>query len=141
MGNKRMNWTLLISIAAVLALIILVQAYRLFSGGPSISQARLLELMKQPSAVRILDVRSTKEYKSGHIPGALHIGFREISTHLDQLRPDADNEIVVYCEMGPRARIAQRTLLKAGFSNVVHLSGDMSAWRKAGLPTETKQNR
>ena len=97
--------------------------------------------MKQPSGLLILDVRSRKEYQSGHIPGALHIGYREISAHLDRLRPDADKQIVVYCEMGPRARIAQRTLLKNGFSNVVHLSGDMSAWRRAGLPTESDQNQ
>lgn len=135
-----MNWMILAAIGIVLIFIVLVQAYRMFGRGPSISQARFLELLKQPSAVCILDVRSAKEYQSGHIPGARHIGFREISAHLDQLRPDADKEIVVYCEMGPRARIAQHTLMKAGFPNVVHLSGDMSAWRKAGLPAESDQN-
>ena len=65
MRKKRMNWMILAAIGIVLIFIVLVQAYRMFGSGPSISQARLLELMKQPSAVCILDVRSTKEYQSG----------------------------------------------------------------------------
>jgi len=130
-----MSWTILI----LLGIVVVIVAYRWYtirSGGPDVSQAELLELTKQNTGVCILDVRSAGEYDSGHVPGAINIGHKEVAANPDLLRPHADKKIVIYCEMGVRARIAQNALVKAGFSSVYHLTGDMAAWRRAGLSIE-----
>jgi len=87
------------------------------------------------TAPLILDVRSPEEYAAGHVPGAINIPFREIDQHLAELR--SHPQIVVYCERGIRANIAETTLADAGFENVLHLEGHMRYWRAQLLPTET----
>ena len=130
-----MGWAVLIIIVVVVVAGVAVKLY--VNRGDDISQAQLMERMEQKSDICILDVRTVREYSSGHIPGAINISHKDISTRLDELRPHADKDVVVYCEMGVRARMAQTTLTKAEFLRVYHLIGDMTAWRSSGLATET----
>ena len=134
-----MGWVVLI----IIAVVVVAVAAKLYMNrsGADISQAQFQEWMQQKADVCLLDVRSAREYNSGHIAGAINIGHTEVSAHLDKLRPYADKNIVVYCERGVRARIAQKALTKAGFSSVYHLTGDMAGWRDAGLSMETPGDR
>ena len=84
----------------------------------------------------IVDVRRADEFAAGHVPGAVNIPHSEIAAHLNELRGQRDNEVVVYCESGRRAAIAQGLLEKAGFTRIRHLQGDMQSWRERGLPHE-----
>jgi len=127
-----------ISILCLVAIAVMILIFRRkHSGRADISQAELQERMQQKSELCILDVRSAGEYNSGHVPGAINIGHTEISEHIDELMPYRNKDVVVYCEKGIRAGIAQNALIKAGFTSVYHLTGDMSAWRRAGLPMNT----
>ncbi len=135
MRKIHMGWAVLIILAILVVAGVAVKLY--VKRGPDISKAQLQEWIEQKSDVCILDVRTVREYSSGHIPGAINIGHRDISTRLDELRPCADKDVVVYCALGVRARMAQTTLAKAGFLHVYHLTGNMAAWRRAGLATET----
>ncbi len=101
------------------------------------SQNELMALTKSETNTFILDVRSPREYGSGHIPGATNINHTELSNHLEKLRGYEDKDVVVYCERGVRAQKAQKILRTAGFSHVYHLKGDMARWRRRRLPTET----
>ena len=82
----------------------------------------------------VLDVRTPDEFASGHVPGAMNIPIDQLAARTGELDPQ--REVVVYCERGPRASRAADALVAAGFSDVKLLSGHMSAWRDAGLPTE-----
>ena len=135
MEKISMGWAVSIILAVVVVAVVAVKLY--VSRGAEISQAQLLERIEQQSDICILDVRTVREFNSGHIPGAINISHREISANLDKLQPYVDKDVVVYCELGVRARMAQRTLAKSGFLGVHHLIGDMAAWRDAGLATET----
>jgi rhodanese-related sulfurtransferase len=135
MRNVRMGWIIAVIIAVVVFAGVAVKFY--VKRGADISQAQLQEWIEQKSDICILDVRTAREYNSGHIPGAINIGHKEISTRLDELKPYVDKDVVVYCELGVRARMAQTTLTKVGFPRVYHLTGDMAAWRNAGLSMET----
>jgi len=86
------------------------------------------------SAPVILDVRSEREFASGHVPGALNVPHDEIVERLSDLGLAPGNEIVVYCESGRRAGASEAVLRNAGFSAVRHLEGDMSGWRSSDLP-------
>jgi rhodanese-related sulfurtransferase len=100
----------------------------------SISQAELADRIGTRSAPLIIDVRTRSEFNSGHIPGAVNIPHTELPSRLGELEIEGDQEIVVYCEQGGRAMTAASALRGAGFSTVLHLEGDMSAWRGTQLP-------
>jgi phage shock protein E len=99
-----------------------------------ISQRALIQRLDMHEAPLILDVRKPDEFASGHIPGAINIPHTEIDKHLNELRSNINKEVVVYCETGRRAGIAEGILEKAGFTKVLHLDGDMKEWRQRGLP-------
>ena len=99
----------------------------------SISQAELAGRIGTPSAPLILDVRTRSEFDSGHIPGAVNIPYTDLPVRLGELEIESDQEIVVYCERGGRSTTAASALRGAGFSTVLQLEGDMSAWRASQL--------
>ncbi len=85
----------------------------------------------------ILDVRTPEEYEAGRVPGAINIPHTELAARLDELGPAApDGEIVVYCERGGRAAVAEALLRDAGYERTLHLEGDMAAWRREQRPCE-----
>lgn len=101
-----------------------------------ISATELIELIKIEKAPVILDVRSAEEYSEARVPGAINIEYRELPSRIHEVRKLGEGKIVVYCERGVRANIAKETLRKAGFTDILHLEGDMSGWRKRGLEVE-----
>ena len=129
--------SLLILFIGVLFVIVIVWVYRTKRRTSTMSQNELMARTKSETNMFILDVRSPREYSSGHIPGATNINHTELSNHLEKLRGYEDKDVVVYCERGVRAQKAQKILRTAGFSNVYHLKGDMANWRRKELPTET----
>lgn len=106
------------------------------AGNKQISAAELVEQIKLDKAPMILDVRTQEEYSEGHIPGAINIEYRELPSRIDEINAFTNKKIVVYCERGVRANIAEETLKKAGFTEVLRLEGDMSGWRERGLATD-----
>lgn len=88
----------------------------------------------QPPAV--IDVRTGFEFRSGHIPGAINAPIWKIMLRLTSLPTDKQAEMVVLCELGPRAVMAKALLGLFGYRNMMLLSGHMAAWRRLGLPLE-----
>lgn len=105
-------------------------------GVAKISQTELITKIDTEKPLLLLDVRSQQEYDDGHIPGAVNIEFRELKNSIEMISRFKDAPVVVYCERGIRAAVAERTLQNAGFQTILHLQGDMSAWRKNSLPIE-----
>jgi rhodanese-related sulfurtransferase len=99
-----------------------------------ISQDTLLEQLQNGESPIILDVRTPREYQQGHVPGAVNLPYQQIGRRMAELEQIRDRQVVVYCEVGPRARVAQSMLEQAGFTDVQHLAGDMAGWRRARLP-------
>lgn len=77
----------------------------------------------------VLDVRTANEYSAGHIPGATHVHVGRLRARLDSL--PKDRTIVVHCEHGGRAAVAEGILRDAGFERVVDLAGSYAAWKEA----------
>jgi len=93
-------------------------------------------LTNPPESVLILDVRSEAEFTRGHVPGAVNLSHDRLAAQLEELDAARDQPIVVYCESGRRAGLAADVLREAGFSDIRHLTGDMSDWRSKERPTE-----
>ncbi len=104
----------------------------------SISAAALHRRLNTEAAPLVLDVRSPAEYAAGHIPGARNLPYQDMPDHLMALSAFREGEVVVYCEVGVRARIAQNLLEQAGFAQVRPLVGDLRGWREAELPISTQ---
>ncbi len=96
----------------------------------------LFQLMKAKSSPPVIDVRSGGEFASGHIPGAIHAQTWKILLKMVRLPEDKNAELVVTCEMGPRAQMAQGLLGMYGYRNVSLLEGHMAGWRRSGLPLD-----
>ena len=75
----------------------------------------------------ILDVRTTAEYDSGHIPGAICIPNETIGSAEIPVLPDKDQLILVYCRSGNRSKQAAGKLAKLGYTNIVEFGG-IHAW-------------
>ena len=101
-----------------------------------LSGAQLLEKLDAGWDPVVLDVRSSMEYASGHVPGAVHLSFWTPLVDQESVQADSERPVVIYCEHGPRAYIAAYGLRKAGFTDVHYLDGHMSKWRKEELPME-----
>ena len=93
-------------------------------------------LSEPPANAVVLDVRTPEEFAGGHVPGAINVPHTEIAERLDEVAADRSRTVVVYCERGGRAGQAEAALLAGGFSDVLHLEGDMSDWRAQGRPLE-----
>ena len=82
----------------------------------------------------VVDVRSEDEFRRGHIPGAINASVGGILLNRTQLPADRSRELVITCERGGRARMAQLLLGFYGYRNTSLLEGHMEEWTKAGLP-------
>ena len=105
-----------------------------------VTPQELFGLIEGQSAPLILDVRSTWEYNSGHVPGAVHVPFYLTGFRKKSMPNDKGTPIVVYCEHGPRAGLAKLGLKIRGVSDVRYMKGHMQRWRKLELPLETQSN-
>lgn len=94
----------------------------------------LLNHIKSNKSPVIIDVRTSFEFKAGHIQGAIHAPAWKILLWLARIPADRDVELVVTCEHGPRAQLAKGLLGMFGYRNISLLEGHMAAWRRAGLP-------
>jgi len=104
--------------------------------GALMSQQELRQRMQDQHDILLIDVRTADEFGMGHVPGAINIPYTELAERLGEGRPTYEKSVVVYCESGRRAGIAEGILRQAGIDNIRHLEGDMAAWRDAGLPIE-----
>lgn len=81
-----------------------------------------------------VDVRTAKEFKGGHIPGAINIPVQQLPLRMQQV--PSDQQVYVYCEAGIRSARAASMLVKAGYSNIENIGDGMRGWRKAGYQQE-----
>ena len=83
----------------------------------------------------ILDVRTDREWQTGHIDGALHIHGGLLQERFSEV--PRNRSVAVVCGSGYRASIAASFLKREHYSDVCNVIGGMSAWNAAGLPTTT----
>jgi rhodanese-related sulfurtransferase len=92
--------------------------------------------MLDKGGVVFLDVRTKKEYRSGHVPGAIHLQRGLIEFKVEKTLTDKNATIIVYCKTGGRSSLATYTLVRMGYKNVKNMDGDWKVWAKAGYPVE-----
>lgn len=89
-----------------------------------VPSARAHELVAAGAA--LVDVRTQREFASGHLPGAMSVPLDKLATQAPSL-VGVHKPIVVYCASGMRSAAAKRVLRRAGASEVYDL-GAMGRW-------------
>jgi len=92
------------------------------------------EKMQTLEDYQVIDVRSSEEYKKGHIKFALNLEYNEssIAELLETL--DMDKPVFVYCKTGASSMKAAAKMIEMGFRAVYNLQGGIAAWTNAGKP-------
>ena len=101
-----------------------------------VEQKTVHEVHEANGDLQVVDVRAPSEWRSGHVPGAIHIFLPELREKLTQLNPVKPT--AVYCDSGYRASIGTSILKQEGFKEVSNVPGSWQAWEKAGLPIDGK---
>lgn len=78
----------------------------------------------------ILDVRTPREYYSGHLPGATLIPLQQLAQRLSQIEDYKDKEILIYCRSGNRSTVAGEILIENGFKKVYNIRDGILGWMK-----------
>jgi rhodanese-related sulfurtransferase len=98
----------------------------------TIEQARE-HLAKNPNAV-LMDVREDLEWQKGHAKEAMHLGKGVFERDLEEMFPDPNREIIMYCGGGYRSVLTASVAQKMGYRNVYSLAGGYKALVKAEWP-------
>lgn len=73
--------------------------------------------------VVFLDVRSTLEWLTGRVKGAVHIPHDEVEKKVVELLPDRSIPVVTYCSSGGRANYVVDVMRKLGYTVVPVVNG------------------
>lgn len=87
-----------------------------------------LEVALQAGA-RVIDVRETDEYTSGHVPGAVHIALGTVPDQIEAFR--APQPVYVVCRSGARSMRACEFLAQQGIT-AINVAGGTLDWVAGG---------
>jgi phage shock protein E len=88
------------------------------------------------AGVTVVDVRTSAEFASGHVPGAVNVPYDEISVRHGEIGPPS-TPVVVYCRSGRRSGLAIAALLEKGFTHLYDLQS-YDRWVAADAATRSQ---
>jgi hydroxyacylglutathione hydrolase len=101
---------------------------------PEITPRELHQRLSE-NKLRVLDVRREPEWMAGHMAGAAWWPLDRFRVSPPEV--DLDIPLAVHCQSGYRSMIACSLLQRAGFRNVMNVTGGFAAWQEAQLPVAT----
>ena len=132
-GENFLAFLLLISLIAILII------YERKKGGTKIDASELTRVINKEEPY-VFDLRSSSEFDSGTISGAINIQASDLVKGNAQFKAQEEDKIVLICKTGSNSNIAANNLKKAGYINVSVLSGGMMGWVQGGMPLVKNQN-
>ncbi len=92
---------------------------------------KLIEENKNNPDFVILDVRTPKEFNSGHIENAANIDYKskDFKEKVDKL--DKNKTYALYCGSGRRAAASSDIMAELGFKHIYQFGG-VKQWQEAG---------
>lgn len=134
------EWPL--SLAFVFIVILIGRSYLepIMTGVKNIKPQDAVRIMNNDNTL-VLDVRLEKEYKEGHILGAVHIPLGALASRINELDQYKDSTVIIYCHTGMRSKQAGSILKKHGFKDMYSIDGGIGAWTAANLPVNKSEKR
>ena len=83
----------------------------------------------QNEKVQLVDVRTNREFRKGHLARAINIDYYKASKfRKDFEKLDKTKPVYIYCRSGHRSQKAGRRILNMGFPKVYDLEGGLNNW-------------
>jgi len=103
---------------------------------PQLVSSEAFESKIESGKVQLIDVRTPKEFKQGHLKNAknIHLYDQDFGTQIDKL--DKKETVYVYCKAGGRSAEAVEIMQNHGFENIVELDGGTDSWTESGKTLE-----
>jgi rhodanese-related sulfurtransferase len=102
----------------------------------SLEPAELATRLESQPPAMVLFVDTSREFASGHPPGARWLSRSWLELQIETLAPDRQTPLVTADADGRGAALAASTLSELGYQNVAWLRGGVRAWRDSNLPIE-----
>lgn len=93
----------------------------------SIKPKQVQQRITEDSDFILLDIRSKKSFKEGHITNAVNIPLRKLF-RMEELPFPKNAEIIVICYLGVTSKEAITVLAEHGHTNLINMAGGMGAW-------------
>ena len=80
--------------------------------------------------IQLVDVRTAKEFKEGHIANAINIDVNSPDFEANILKLNKNKRVYVYCRTGKRSVSAAKKMDSLGFSRIYNLTKGIEGWNK-----------
>lgn len=91
-----------------------------------IEPSELKKIVDNPvDSIWIIDVRSEKAFKNGHIPTAKSFPSGTITSRLNEI--PKDKYLIMYCTVGGTVKMVSKKLRKVGYKRTINWGG-LSRW-------------
>ena len=128
------------AVLLLISLIVILVFYERKKGGTKIDTTELTRLINKEEPY-VFDLRSSSEFDSGTISGAVNILASDLVKGNSQFKAKEEDKIILICKTGSNSSAAAGSLKKEGFTNVSILSGGMMGWVQGGMPLVKKQTK
>ncbi|WP_405202611.1 rhodanese-like domain-containing protein [Dokdonia sp. LLG6352-1] len=95
-----------------------------------------LETAMSAQEIQLVDVRTDREWESGHIKGAKHFEMNNVNWQSQLETLDKEEPVYVYCAKGGRSARCAKQLEEAGFTTIYDLKGGLTSWKASGKTVE-----
>tara|TARA_Y100001970_G_scaffold284073_1_gene400694 strand:- start:725 stop:1153 length:429 start_codon:yes stop_codon:yes gene_type:complete len=129
-----------LAVLLLISLIVLLIFYERKKGGLKIDASELTRLINKEEPY-VFDLRSSSEFDSGTIAGAVNVQPSNLVKGNSQFKAKEEDSIVLICKTGSNSSTVAGTLKKEGYANVSVLSGGIMGWIQGGMPLVKKQSK
>ena len=95
----------------------------------------LAEKLESEESLLLLDVRQEWEHQTARLPNSLLIPLDQLMARVEEIQPEPEQPLVIYCHHGLRSQSAAHLLEHLGYQNVYNLQGGIDAWSLLVDPT------
>lgn len=100
--------------------------------GSEISVEETHQLLGKKEPVVLLDIREKEEIALEYIDGATFLPQGFLNEKVENLLPDKNVPVVVYCAGGIRSLAAAKLMKEKGYTNVFSMAKGINGWMEAG---------
>jgi adenylyltransferase/sulfurtransferase len=100
--------------------------------GSEISVEETHQLLGKKEPVVLLDIREKEEIALEYIDGATFLPQGFLNEKVENLLPDKNIPVVVYCAGGIRSLAAAKLMKEKGYTNVFSMAKGINGWMEAG---------
>ena len=93
----------------------------------NISGEELHAIITANKNIKIIDLRSEKEFYEKHIENAINIPIDEFENKIREYIPETSETIVIYCKNGIRCKVAKDILKQLGYTQI-YILGSMDKY-------------